>query len=101
LEADKERKDAEELAGFAIRNGAKEAQVMEANKVVVDERVQMKCRYPPCANYGRNLMCPPYDMSAKEFREMVTKYKYALAVQSEFPLDDELKASPLTYLMIS
>ncbi len=92
LEADKERKDVEKLASFAIKNGAKEAKVMEADKVVVDERVQMKCRYPPCANYGKNLMCPPYVMNAKEFREIVAKYKYAIAVQLECLVDDELKA---------
>jgi len=92
LEPDKGRKDAEELATFAVKNGAKEAKVMEANKVVVDERVQMKCRYPPCNNYGKNLMCPPYTMSAKEFREIVGKYKYAIALQREVPINDELKA---------
>jgi len=92
LEVDKERKDAEELASFAMKNGAKKAKVMEANKVVLDERVQMKCRYPPCANYGKNLMCPPYVMNTKEFREIVAKYKYAIAVQLEFLVGDELKA---------
>ena len=80
-----------ELCDFAFEKGATMAKVIDAKLIVVDERVQMKCRYPPCLYYGANLMCPPYTPSAKEFREYVAKFKSAIIVQIETPIEDEIQ----------
>jgi len=83
--------DIKELCRLAIKNGANRAEIINAGLIVVDERVQLKCRYPPCPFYGKNLMCPPYTPSAKEFREYVAKYKHAILVQFEAPIEEEIK----------
>ena len=44
--------------------GAGSAAPLPARAVVVDERVNLKCRVPLCASYGVNLMCPPNTPSA-------------------------------------
>jgi predicted metal-binding protein len=80
-----------ELCDFAFEKGATIAKVIDAKLIVVDERVQMKCRYPPCLYYGANLMCPPYTPSAKEFREYVAKFKSAIIVQIETPIEEEIQ----------
>jgi predicted metal-binding protein len=83
--------DLEELCDYAVKNGATRAKVIDAALIAIDERVQLKCRYPPCLFYGKNLMCPPYTPSAREFREYTTKYKNAIIVQIEAPIDEEIK----------
>ncbi|MEM3490084.1 MAG: DUF2284 domain-containing protein [Nitrososphaerota archaeon] len=77
-----------ELCDLALKSGADRAKIIAANEVVVDERVQLKCRFPPCVNYGRNLMCPPFTPSVKEFREILSKYNWALLVQMDSPLNE-------------
>ena len=83
--------DLEALCNVAIKNGATNARTIDAKLIVIDERVQLKCRIPPCVNYGKNLMCPPYTPSAKEFREIVAKYKFAIMVQIDAPIGEETK----------
>ncbi len=83
--------DLKELCEHAIKNGATKARVITPELIVIDERVQLKCRIPPCVNYGKNLMCPPYTPSAKEFREIVAKYKFAIMVQIDAPIGEETK----------
>lgn len=84
------RADAEELCEMAIKGGASNAKTIKANQVVVDERVLLKCRYPPCPWYGQCLMCPPFTPSPQEFSGYLQKYRYAVIVQLEFPYPDEL-----------
>src|SRR5512137_2969668 len=80
-----------ELRKFAINSGAMRAKVIDTKLITVDERVQLKCRYPPCINYGKNLMCPPYTPTAKEFEGIVAKYKNAMLVQLDAPIPDTVK----------
>jgi predicted metal-binding protein len=83
--------DLKELCSFAVKSGAIRAKVVDVGLITVDERVQLKCRYPPCLYYGANLMCPPYTPSAKEFREYVAKYRSAIIVQIETPIEEEIQ----------
>ncbi|MEM2958852.1 MAG: DUF2284 domain-containing protein [Candidatus Freyarchaeota archaeon] len=84
-------RDLEELSEIAVKEGASRAKAIDTSLIVVDERVQLKCRYPPCINYGRNLMCPPYTPSAKEFKEILQKYKYAIIFQIDKTIDREIQ----------
>jgi predicted metal-binding protein len=70
-----------DLSEFALKSGASRAKIIDTRQIAIDERVQLKCRYPPCVNYGRNLMCPPFTPPAREFEAIVAKYKCALLVQ--------------------
>ncbi|WP_309493446.1 DUF2284 domain-containing protein [Candidatus Hecatella orcuttiae] len=85
------------LVRIAEEGGAAEVKVINAKDIVVDKRVRMKCAIPPCNQYGKNLMCPPYVMSVEEFTQILGKYRKALLVQLETNTDSSDKAdAPLT-----
>lgn len=63
---------------------------MSARGVVLDPRVKLKCMVPTCANYGRNLMCPPNVMPLDQFAEVMGRYEHAILVQYPIPLDREV-----------
>jgi len=66
--------------------GAGSAAPLPARAVVVDERVNFKCRVPLCASYGVNLMCPPATPTAAETRKALARYTDVLVVQQDIPL---------------
>lgn len=74
----------------ALELGAKDAKIIPASKVVVEDRVVLKCKVG-CNNYGKTLACPPYTPTAEEFRKIVGEYSYALfmkfASKAEADLD--------------
>lgn len=65
------------LRKLALDLGAADAKVILADKVVVEDRVVLKCKVG-CTNYGKTLTCPPYAPTANEFRKIVSEYSYAL-----------------------
>jgi predicted metal-binding protein len=65
------------LRKMALELGASDAKVIQASKVVVEDRVVLKCKVG-CNNYGKTLACPPYTPSAEEFRKIVGEYSHAL-----------------------
>jgi predicted metal-binding protein len=65
------------LQKLALELGAKDAKIIPASKVVVEDRVVLKCKVG-CNNYGKTLACPPYTPSAEQFRKIVSEYSYAL-----------------------
>jgi predicted metal-binding protein len=68
---------------------------MPASKVVVDERVLLKCTVPVCHGYNNYLFCPPSTFSVPEFRAILERFTTALVVvqvesaQSSLDLDDQ------------
>lgn len=66
--------------------GADRAAPLPATAVVVDERVNLKCRVPVCEHYGHNLMCPPYVPTPDETRRALARYQDTLVVQRAIPL---------------
>ena len=76
----------------ALELGASDAKVIPAKKVVVEDRVVLKCKVG-CNNYGKTLACPPYTPSAEEFRKIVSEYSYALFMKftSKAQADPELQ----------
>jgi predicted metal-binding protein len=79
------------LRKLALDLGAADAKVIPADKVVVEDRVVLKCKVG-CTNYGKTLACPPYTPTAEEFRKIVSEYSYALFMKfkSEAEGDREL-----------
>jgi len=79
------------LRKLALELGAADAKVIPAEKVVVENRVVLKCKVG-CPNYGKTLMCPPYTPTPEEFRKMVAEYSYALFMKfkSQATADPEL-----------
>jgi predicted metal-binding protein len=70
----------------ANRLGAREAKIISPNKVVVEDRVLLKCR-AGCHMYGHKFVCPPYTPTPDEFRKMLKEYENILIVK--FPADAE------------
>ncbi|MEM2080889.1 MAG: DUF2284 domain-containing protein [Candidatus Bathyarchaeia archaeon] len=65
------------LRKTALENGAVAAKIITTDKIVVEDRIVLKCKVG-CPNYGKTLMCPPYTPTAEEFRKIVKEYRYAL-----------------------
>jgi predicted metal-binding protein len=69
--------------------GADRAAPLPARAVVVDERVNFKCRVPLCSHYGVNLMCPPNVPTPEETRGALARYSDTLVVQRDIPLTQD------------
>jgi predicted metal-binding protein len=70
------------LRKLALELGAVDAKIITADKVVVEDRIVLKCKVG-CPNYGKTLACPPYTPTAEEFRKIVSEYGYALFMKFE------------------
>jgi predicted metal-binding protein len=91
-----------QLVQFALEKGAYRAKAFSARKVVLDERVRMKCQIPLCPHFNNTITCPPNVPGVEEFRKALRLYKTAVLVQTRSPLtlsmDDFDKQEVLTYL---
>ena len=85
-------RDLKILCDMAKELGATNAAPLNTKGVVVDERVRLKCIVPPCDDYGLNLMCPPYVMNVQEFREVLSKYEWAVLIQIEVPMPADMRS---------
>jgi predicted metal-binding protein len=65
------------LTKLALEKGAADAKIIPTSKVVVEDRVVLKCKVG-CKHYGKTLACPPYTPSAEEFRKIASEYSYAM-----------------------
>jgi predicted metal-binding protein len=79
------------LRTMALKMGATDAKIITADKIVVEDRIVLKCKVG-CPNYGKTLACPPYTPTAEEFRKIVSEYHYALFMKfkSKAKADPEL-----------
>jgi len=97
-----ERDRLRDLVEFALGKGAYRAKAFSARKIVIDERVRLKCQIPLCPHYGTTLTCPPNVPTVDEFRGALRLYKKALLVQTKAPLtlamDDFDRKEVLTFL---
>ena len=71
----------EKLCQQALELGALEAVGLDAGDIVLDERVQLKCLVPLCANYGINLTCPPNCLSFTDFKRILSRYHSAMLIK--------------------
>ena len=72
------RMDSEKYRLKALELGASDAKIVPASKVIVDERVRLKCAVPRCHLYGESANCPPYTLTPDEMRKVLRKYKSAI-----------------------
>ena len=68
----------------ARRLGAIEAKIITPAKVVVEDRVLLKCK-TGCTSYGHKFVCPPYTPTPQEFRKILREYKAILV--AKFPAE--------------
>ena len=72
------------LLDEAKRLGAVEAKIIGSERVVVEDRVLLKCR-TGCDSYGKKFVCPPFTPTPDEFRNILREYRKVLIVK--FPAD--------------
>jgi predicted metal-binding protein len=70
----------------AKKLGALEAKIISSDKVVIEDRVLLKCR-TGCDSYGKKFVCPPFTPTPDEFRKMLKEYRKVLIVK--FPAGAE------------
>jgi predicted metal-binding protein len=84
--------DLEKLNSRAFELGAHQVKTVQANEIVIDPRVRLKCSIPLCDSYGRNRMCPPNIISVEEFAKALSCYRFGLLVQFEMEWgEDEIR----------
>jgi predicted metal-binding protein len=74
---DDKMKSLDFLRQQALDLGAIDAKIITVNKIVIEDRVVLKCKLG-CEKYGQTLACPPYAPSPDEFRKIVSEYHHAL-----------------------
>jgi predicted metal-binding protein len=85
-EVDRARK----LLDFALEcEGVCRAKLIHTRNIVVDERVRFQCGHSGCREYGRRLMCPPYNPGVEEFRRVLSGYFMAMLLQVEGSITGE------------
>ena len=79
--AKEKERELDSFCQIALDNGAEKAVPIQANDVLIDERVSMKCLVPICSFYGRNLLCPPNLIPVEHFRKIASLYSTAILIQ--------------------
>jgi len=72
------------LVKLALELGALEAKAIPVSKIVVEDRVLLRCTVG-CDTYKKKLMCPPFAPTVDQFRKMLKDYRHALL--SKFPAE--------------
>ena len=80
--------NAEKLKALALQYGAKGAQIIPGEKIVLDPQFREICRRNSCGRYGRCHMCPPDLGEMEDLMAKVRAYPKALVYQSVWPLED-------------
>jgi predicted metal-binding protein len=86
------------LVKLALEKGAADAKIIPSSKVVVEDRVVLKCKVG-CNHYGKTLACPPHTPSAEEFRKIVGEYSYAMFMK--FTSNAQAEPEVLAKLMVA
>jgi predicted metal-binding protein len=82
----KKTKEFDFLLEEAEKLGALEAKIVSPDKMVVEDRVLLKC-LSGCDSYGKKFVCPPYTPTPDAFRKMLKEYRKVLIVK--FPAEAE------------
>jgi predicted metal-binding protein len=86
------------LVKLALEKGAADAKIIPTDKVVVEDRVVLKCKVG-CSQYGKTLACPPYTPTPEEFRKIVSEYSFAMFMK--FTSNAQAEPEVLTKLMVA
>jgi predicted metal-binding protein len=80
--------------------GAIEAKIAGSDKIVVEDRVALKCK-SGCPSYGHKFICPPFTPTPDEFRKILKEYEYVLIAKfrSEAEAGEDVGRSLLKNLL--
>lgn len=66
----------------AVKLGAKDAKIIQANSIVTAPWVRIKCQYG-CGGYDQCLTCPPYSPTPEMTAQIVKCYKTAILIHGD------------------
>ncbi len=84
------KKEYREIKDLALKNGASRAAVFPAGKVVIDDRIRIKCEVPHCENLRKNLMCY-YAPDVERMKKLIRAYEVAILIQTIHPVETPVK----------
>jgi predicted metal-binding protein len=79
------QRDLQRYLRLALQEGATAAGVVPVKRIVLDERVRLKCQVPLCKDHGTSANCPPHIGTVADMRARVEKYEFAVVFNVEFP----------------
>jgi len=81
--------DLETLRRKAFELGAAAAEIIPTSKIVVDERVRLKCIVPRCLRAGETPNCPPYVPELELIRKAFAKFSWGILLKTHVtPIED-------------
>ena len=77
--------DLDGYCSLAVDLGASDAQAIGTKRIIVDDRVILKCRIPKCFGYGTSAHCPPHSLKPDETRGVLVRYRWAVVFRLNVP----------------
>ncbi|MBM3142263.1 MAG: DUF2284 domain-containing protein [Chloroflexi bacterium] len=74
--------DLETFREKALELGAAAAEIIRASRIVVDERVRLKCTVPRCLRAGETPNCPPYAPELDVVRKAFAKFSWGILLKT-------------------
>jgi len=74
--------DLESFRQQALEMGAAAAEIIQANQIVVDERVRLKCTVPRCLRAGETPNCPPYTPELDVIRKAFARFSWGILLKT-------------------
>jgi len=76
-----------ELTQLAYQLGASGATDISTSDISVEDDLANLCREPKCENYGLSTSCPPHVSGPSGFRGLLKKFKHAIVIKIDVPLE--------------
>ncbi len=73
------------LKELARSMGASDAELIDADDILVEDKLANRCTEPRCSNYGLSPSCPPHVSGPGGFREMQNTFEKALVSRIIIP----------------
>jgi predicted metal-binding protein len=70
---------------YCKKLGVSDVRIIPASKISVEEQFAEICKNDRCPGYGSAPSCPPYVMSSKKFKDIISSYHSALIFKFEIP----------------
>lgn len=84
---DKTNQRLKELIQLAWRSGASDATAISTGGIVIEDDLANLCREPRCESYGLSTSCPPHVSGPSGFRGLLKKFKHAIVIKIDVPLE--------------
>ena len=76
-----------ELTQLAYQIGASGATAISTGDILVEDDLANLCREPRCESYGLSTSCPPHVSGPSGFRGLLKKFKHAIVIKIDVPLE--------------